>query len=46
MIKKEIKVLDTITTPLEIAQHASVNFLYGLLLNLSFSRGNGFKYVT
>jgi len=34
MIKKEIKVLDTVTTPSEIAQHALVNFLYGLLNGL------------
>jgi hypothetical protein len=34
MIKKEIKILDTVTTPLEILQHAAVNFLYGLLNGL------------
>lgn len=34
MLKKEIKVYDTTTTPIEIAQHAAVNFLYGLLNGL------------
>ncbi len=34
MLKKEIKVLDTTTTTLEIIQHACVNFLYGFLNGL------------
>jgi len=33
-LKAEIKVYDTITTPVEIAQHAFVNFCYGMLNGL------------
>ena len=31
IIKKEIKVMDTVTTPIEVLQHSVVNFLYGFL---------------